>query len=442
MHNDEIACGCSEYSELSRRNFIGAAGGIAVAAMVPTWLPRVVMAQSASQRDVIVSIFLSGGVDGLSMVAPLQGFDPAYRVARPTIRLREPDELSAPATSRMTNLDGRFGISPGMSPLYPAYQAGDLLVVHATGSIDTSRSHFDAQRYMEVGKPADPRVVTGWLGRHLATSTPLRADKPLRAMSFTSGMPATLSGAPKALPIPNPASFTIGGSGGTSAARAAFMATNYADSIDPLHANALDTTNTIDLLKTVAFSTYKAANGAVYPTNSSFANALKSAAALIKADVGVEAVHAFYGGWDTHTQQGATSDVEGGYMHGRMDDLAKSLFAFYLDVIETATTNGVTVVVVSEFGRNVAENGDHGTDHGRGNVMFALGKKINGGRVLLNNDTWPGLAKANLESGQDLRVTLDHRDVLAEIVQNRLLNPNIATVFPDYTPKIRNVTKP
>jgi uncharacterized protein (DUF1501 family) len=432
MSNHEHDTGCAEYQEVSRRRFLGTTGAVAISAMLPTWLPTVVMAQTASSRDVIISVFLNGGVDGMSMVAPFG--DPAYYTGRPTINIARPD--AAGTGPKLTALDNFFGFSPGMAPLLPAYQAGDLLVVHATGSVNNSRSHFDAQRYMEVGKPADPTIVTGWLGRHLATVAPLKATTPLRAVGITSGLPQTLTGGPKTLPIPNPGNFTIGGTAGTATERAKFLTANYSDAPDPVHADALDTTNTISLLQSINVSGYKPAQGTAYP-NSSFGNQLKSAAALIKADVGVEAVHTFYGGWDTHSAQGTGP---GGQMHLRMTDLATSLAAFYADVIQGTTTNGVTVVIVSEFGRNARENGNQGTDHGRGNVMFAMGKKITGGRVLTNG--WPGLAQENLDSGQDLRVTLDHRDVLSEIVQNRLLNPNIATVFPGYTPKFYGVTKP
>lgn len=432
MSEHEENGGCAEYHEVSRRDFLGTAGAVAITSMLPTWLPRVVLAQSASSRDIIVSVFLSGGVDGMSMVAPFG--DPAYYTWRPTINIARPD--AAGAGAKLTALDNFFGFSPGMAPLFPAYQAGDLLVVHATGSVNNSRSHFDAQRYMEVGKPADANVVTGWLGRHLATISPLRATTPLRALGLTTGLPLTLSGAPKTLPIPTPGNFTIGGSGTTAATRAQFMAANYGEAPQPVAANALDTTNTIALLASININGYAPKQGAVYP-NSTFGNQLKAAAALIKADVGVEAIHTFNGGWDTHSAQGT---APGGYMHNKMTDLSNTLAAFYADVIQGTTANGVTVVIVSEFGRNAKENGNNGTDHGRGNVMYAMGKKIAGGRVLTNG--WPGLAQENLESGQDLRVTLDHRDVLAEIVQNRLLNPNVAAIFPGYTPQFRKVTKP
>jgi uncharacterized protein (DUF1501 family) len=431
MHDDSHDTGCQEYHSLARRDFLVRGAGFGIAALLPSWLPQVVMAQTSSSRDIILSVFLSGGTDGMSLVVPFG--DPAYYTGRPTIAVPRPD--AAGTGPKATALDNFFGFSPGMMPLMPAYAVGDLLVAHATGSVDTSRSHFDAQRYIEVGKPRDPRLASGWLGRHLAIASPLKSAAPLRGFSLTSGLPQTLSGAPRTLPIPNPAAFRLDGSSGTANARAQFLNANYAETIDPVNSNALDATNTIALLQSINFAGYTTQNGAVYPSTS-FGNSLKSTAALIKADVGVEAVQAFFGGWDTHTAQGT---LPGGYMHNRMLELAQSLAAFHADVVQGTTSYGVTVVVISEFGRNARENGDQGTDHGRGNVAFAMGKKINGGRVLTNG--WPGLAMENLESGQDLRVTLDHRDILAEIVQNRLGNPNLSVVFPDFTPQFRGVTK-
>ncbi len=435
MHDETNDTGCQEYRSLARRDFLMRGAGFGIAAILPSWLPNVVLAQSSSSRDIIVSVFLSGGCDGMSLVVPFG--DPAYYTGRPTIAIARPD--AAGTGPKAVALDNFFGFSPGMSPLMPAYTAGDLLVAHATGSVDTSRSHFDAQRYIEVGKPQDLNLATGWLGRHLATTTPLRSTAPLRALGLTNGLPQTLVGGPKTLPIASPSSFRIDGSSTTANARAQFLAANYASAVEPVSANALDTTNTISLLQTISFSTYTTQNGAVYP-NTGFGNALKSSAALIKSDVGIEAIHAFLGGWDTHSTQGPIPGVDGSYMHNRMLELSQSLAAFYADVIQGTTANGVTLVVISEFGRNARENGTTGTDHGRGNVAFAMGKKINGGRVLTNG--WPGLARENLESGQDLRVTLDHRDILAEIVQKRLGNTNLSTVFPDYTPQMRNVVKP
>jgi uncharacterized protein (DUF1501 family) len=315
----------------------------------------------------------------------------------------------------------------------PAYQAKNLLVVHATGQFNVSRSHFDAQRFMEVGKPADPTIITGWLGRHLASVPPARTDAPLRALGLASGLQKTLVGGPKTLPIADPTNFTIGGSAATTTQRLDFLRGEYANAPEPMRSAALDAANTVTLLRNVNFSGYAPANGASYPT-SSFGRALRSVAVLIKADVGIEAAQVDLGGWDTHAQQNPIS----GSMYNTMRDFANSLAAFHADVIQGAGSYNVTVVAVSEFGRNVRENGSAGTDHGRGTVMFAMGKGIAGGRVLTNN--WPGLARENLELGQDLKVTIDYRDILAEVVRDRLGNPQLNLVFPDYVPSFRGVT--
>jgi uncharacterized protein (DUF1501 family) len=421
-------CGCQEYNELSRRQFLGAAATISAASMFPAWLPKVVMSrQYASNRDIVVSIFMRGGADGLSIVAPFA--DNQYYVSRPTIAIPRPGDANGGI-----NLDGFFAFAPGMSGLAPAYAAQDLLVVHATGQLNNSRSHFDAQRYMEVGKPVDPSIVTGWLGRHIASIPPLKPGALLRGIGVANGLQKTLVGAPQTLPIADPTNYTIGGSATTQAQRLAFMQSDYTGADEPVQSSALDAVNTVNLLKSVNFAGYKTANGAVYPT-SSFGKALRSVAVLIKSDVGIEAAQVDIGGWDTHSAQGALT----GGMSKLMQDFSNSLGAFYADVVATGAT--VTVVAVSEFGRNVRENASAGTDHGRGTVMFAMGKGIAGGRVLTKNWISGMLDTANLDSGQDLRVTVDYRDILAEIVQNRLGNPNLDFVFPTWAPTMLGVTR-
>jgi len=432
----EEDCGCQEYNELSRRQFLtSAAAGVSAAAVFPAWLPKIVMSKNyASNRDIIVSVFMRGGADGLSLVAPFA--DANYYTSRSTIAIPRPD---ATAGTKGVNLDGFFmfpqamaGDAAGNGGLMPAFKATDLLVVHATGQLNNSRSHFDAQRYMEVGKPVDPALVTGWLGRHLASIPPLNPTAPLRALGVANGLQKTLVGAPKTLPIADPTNYSVGGAAATQTQRLGFMQTDYAGAEEPLKSAALDATNTVNLLKTVNFAGYKTANNAVYP-NTSFGRALRSVAVLIKSDVGIEAAQVDIGGWDTHSAQ----DPLAGSMFRTMQDFSNSLAAFYADVI--ATGYSVTVVAVSEFGRNVRENGSQGTDHGRGTVMFAMGKGIAGGRVITKN--WPGLARENLESGQDLKVTVDYRDILAEIVQKRLANPNLSFVFPSWTPTMLGVTR-
>ncbi|MBA3671049.1 MAG: DUF1501 domain-containing protein [Gemmatimonadaceae bacterium] len=427
-------CGCPEYRELSRRQFVGAAaagGSMAVgAAFFPAWLPKVVLAETyASTRDVILSVFMRGGADGLSLCVPFG--DPNYYASRTTIAVPRPDAVGG---TKGIALDNFFAFPPAMGALMPAYNMKDLLVVHATGQFNGSRSHFDAQRYMEVGKPNDAALVTGWLGRHLASSPPIRTTAPLRALGLASGLQKTLVGGPKTLPIANPANFNIGGSTTTQDARLAVIQGDYADAPSPVNAAALDATNTVALLRAVGIAAYRPANGAVYPT-SSFGSALRSVAALIKADVGIEAAQVDIGGWDTHSGQ----DPLAGSMYRTMKDFADSLAAFYADVITGQTVNPTTAVAFSEFGRNVRENGSYGTDHGRGTALFAIGKNINGGRVMVNG--WPGLAREVLDAGQDLKVTMDYRDVLSEIVQNRLGNTNLDYIFPSWQATMRGVTR-
>src|ERR1017187_2072806 len=220
-HDDHADCGCREYNELSRRNFILKTAGAAVfAGAVPDWVPRVVMADSASgARDVIVNIFQRGGADGLSLCAPFA--DPNYYTARPTLAIPRPDSGSA---NKGTALDNYWMFPKAMTGLLPAFQGGELLVVHGAGLTFSSRSHFDAQHFIEVGSATDDTVSTGWLGRHLATSWPVRPSAPLRALAIANGLPLTLGGAPLTIPMPSPPTFAIGGSGSTQAARSAWLA--------------------------------------------------------------------------------------------------------------------------------------------------------------------------------------------------------------------------
>ncbi len=421
---------CTEYNELSRRQFVTwSAGAALLATFVPPWLPKVVLAESyAANRDVIISIFMRGGADGLTLCAPFA--DPEYYAGRPTIAIPRPDSSSA---NKGIALDDRFAFPQAMSPLVESFVAKDLLVVHGTGSVDSSRSHFDQQHFMEVGKPRDPTIVTGWLGRHLASITPMRTNAPLRALGIANGLARTLIGAPQSLPIPNPANFGLAGSATTRQERTDWLRNDYMGTPDPVRSAAIDTAATVDLLKTINFTGYVPANGAVYPAGS-FGSSLKSAAALIKADIGVEAIQVDVGGWDTHATQSPLT----GSMFNTMTGFAGALGALYKDLIAVGA-HSVTVVVVSEFGRNVRENGSMGTDHGRGNCMFVMGKSIAGGRVLTKN--WVSLARENLENQNDLKVTIDHRDILAEVVLNRLTNDKLSFVFPDFVPTMRGATE-
>lgn len=420
--------GCSEYLQLTRRQFMAAAGGTALAASAPAWLPRVALADDfCSTRDVLVYIFLRGGADGMSLCAPFG--ENEYYVRRPTLAIPPPDSGHPMAA---IDLDGFFGFPKVFEPLMPAYQAGQLLVVHACGINDTSRSHFDMQRFAEVGKPADITLGSGWIGRHLASVPPMMPGSILRGVGVNYGLQQSLVGGPKSISVPKPEQYGLGGDTASLAARKVVLQQMYASVGDPLQTSAITSQQTIELLNSIDFNGYQPGGGAVYPS-SSLGLSLRSTAALIKADVGVEAIAVDnLNSWDTHVSQGS---IQGG-MANSMATLASALAAFHADIYAGNGRN-VTIIVQTEFGRRLQENGGMGTDHGHGGVMFVIGGNITGGRVLSH---WPGLQPEQLFEGLDLAVTIDYRDVLAEIVQNRLGNPNLAFVFPDYTPKFEGVT--
>lgn len=421
---DSHTCGCREYDRLSRRHFLGFGGLVMATAAVPAWLPRVALAQSEnSSRDVVVSLFLRGGWDGLTICVP-HIEDNLYRL-RPGLAVPRPDSGHPQAA---IDLDGRFGVSRAFEPLLDCYRDGRLLFVHACGSNDPTRSHFDAMRFMETGSAgAHAPQFTGWLGRHLQTTAPLQPGTPLRGVGIGFGLQQSLAGAPDAVPIRDPGDFGLRGDNDTVFQRRRAIDKMYRGSQALLETSAATTLGTIDLLDEIGFGQYQPAGGAQYPDND-FGLALESTAALIKADVGVEAIAIDYGGWDTHDDQQPLD----GTMQILMNGFAQGLSAFHRDLFTDSREN-VVVAAMSEFGRNVRENASRGTDHGHGGVMMLLGGAIQGGRVLTD---WPGLENELLYEGQDLEVTIDYRDILSEIVTKRLGNPDFRNVFsdPDYAP--------
>lgn len=428
--NDVEEPGCQEYHELSRRQFIqSAAGASLLTGLAPAWLPQVAYAQSSnSTRDVLVSIFLRGGADGLSLCVPYGDAGYYATGVRPTLAIAHPDST---APNRALDLDGFFGLPPALSALQDAYKAGHLLIVHATGSTDPTHSHFEAQRNLETGKPSDISIQSGWLGRHLTSVSPVQPASPLRALCLGYTLPSTLAGADKAVALPDLSNADVTGAPLYASQVRSWLKQAYALTPAVLQAAATNTLDTLDLLHRINFAGYIPSGGAVYP-NSYLGQSLKSAAALIKAQVGVEAIHADYGNWDTHSQQGP---LYGG-MAAAMQDFAAAIGAFHADLFSSNTSN-VTLVALSEFGRTVQENASQGTDHGHGNVMFVMGGGIKGGRVLAK---WPGLHTDQLYNGSDLQVTIDCRDILAEVVARRLGNTQLNVVFPNYVPTFQGVT--
>jgi uncharacterized protein (DUF1501 family) len=387
------------------------------------WLPKIVLAADENtERDTLIVVFLRGGMDGLTTVVPYGDPNLYSPGLRPTIVVPPPGSPNG-----AVDLDGFFGLAPAMGPLLGAYQSGQLALVHATGSPDPTRSHFDAFSYMEYGIPQQPlSIFTGWLARHLQSVPPISTNG-LRAVAIADVVPRTLEGAPSTVPIADPRNYGFPGHTATATARGDRIGVSYAAAGEPLASVAEDTLVTIDLLKTIDFANYVPAPGAVYP-QTSLGTSMKSLAAMVKAEIGLEAATVELSGWDTHNEQG----VFQGAMATLMDNLSRSLAAFHVDLQNQM--NRLTVVVMSEFGRRADENGSLGTDHGHGNCMMVMGGHVDGGQVFANWTSGELLHPDLLYQGDSLQVTTDYRDVLSEILQKRVQNHDLANVFPNFMP--------
>lgn len=415
---------------ISRRSLLKGIGTAAVVGvsqtLFPAWMPKLVFSPKAHaqpNRDVLVAIFQRGGMDGLSVVVPY-GEGANYYDRRPTIAIPEPTGSDRAAI----DLNGFFGLHPSLLPLKEVYDAGALTIVHAAGSPDPTRSHFDAMEYMEKGIPGDKATSTGWINRYLQ-ATAQQNDSPFRAVGMGTMMPASLRGPVSALTLKSISDFHLGGRDDQLANIQSIIARMYR--IDAptnlLETQAGSVYQTMDVLKALNAVGYTPANGAVYP-ESDFGMALRQVAQLIKAGVGLEVACIDIGGWDTHEYQGSVD----GEIADLLRDLGAGLAAFHTDLGDTMSN--VTVVSMSEFGRRVSENASQGTDHGHGNVMFVMGGASTG---QIYSD-WPTLAPEALVDG-DLQITTDYRDVLSEIITKRLGSSALDHIFPGYTPYQRNI---
>jgi len=326
------------------------------------------------------------------------------------------------ATDGALDLDGFFGFAPAAAPLLTPYNDGHLLVVHASGSPDPIRSHFEAFTRMEIADPSVPLGVltTGWMTRYLQ-ATAASATGSLRGVGASNFLPYTLRGATKTLPVPDFEDFQFPGIAASAAARQATIFDAYSRRHPPLGTTALDTIASFGL-GGIDFAAYAPENGAQYP-NSPFGTRMRHVAALIKGDIGVEVVTVDVEGWDLHANLGPLH----GAMARLLDDLTRGLEAFYLDMF--GHLDDYVLVCLSEFGRHVPENASAGLDHGHGNAMFVMGGHVNGGQVLAD---WPGLSRAVLDNG-DLAITIDYRDILGEVLKERCGITDLTPIFPLYT---------
>jgi uncharacterized protein (DUF1501 family) len=371
-------------------------------AAVPEFLARAAMAATIlqSHRRLVV-IFQRGAADGLNIVVP-HG-EPAYYAMRPTIAIPQRDVI---------DLDGFFGLHPAMSALKPLWDAKLLAVVHAAGSPDPTRSHFDAQDYMESGTPGQKNTGDGWLNRALTNSPATQSQKDaFRAVALGTALPRILSGSAPALALGNVNDFGVMPRNAQAQPLANTFESMYAGSVDAvLHGTAQETFDAVKMLKAADPAKYRPAPGVSYPKGR-FADALKQTAQLVKADVGVQVAFTDIGGWDHHVNEGASE----GQLANLLKEFSGSLAAFWQDMGPLA--EDTVVVTMSEFGRTARENGTRGTDHGHANVMFVMGGAVRGGKVY---GRWPGLAAEQLYEQRDLALTTDFRQVLTEAVSTQL----------------------
>lgn len=409
----------------SRRAFLKA-GGLALFGIglggVPSFIARAAESQKLvnpyKKNKILICIFQRGAMDGLMAVTPFA--DDYLKAARPNLFIPAVKNGSG---ASLIDLDGRFGLHPSMNAFEPLFREKRLAIVHGIGSPNNTRSHFDAQDYMESGTPFNKGTASGWLNR--ATGLLGHNGTAFRAVSLTSSMPRSFYGDNPAIAIRDLKDFAVQLKGNPSGAT---MATkSFEDLYDQTSSTLLKETgkesfDAVKMLQKTNVHNYEPANNASYP-NSPLGQSLKQIAQLIKMDVGLEVAFAESGGWDTHFNQGS----QNGIFARNINDLSKSIVAFWTDL--ESFQDDITIMTMTEFGRSVKQNGTGGTDHGRASCTFILGNDVNGGRV---HGSIKPLIVENLEDGRDLAVTTDFRSVFSEVANIHLKINNNKIVFPDW----------
>jgi uncharacterized protein (DUF1501 family) len=400
---------------ITRRIFLrNSALAVVGTAAVPSFLTRAAFGaiENGGRTKRLVVIFQRGAADGLNIVVP-HG-ERQYYAMRPTINIPRKSVI---------DLDGFFGLHPALSPFLSLWQQRQLAIVHAAGSPDATRSHFDAQDFMETGTPGAKGTEDGWLNRSLRNASPGVPASPFRAIALGPSLPRILTGAEPAVAMNNINDFAVGGRNSRSSRAASAFEAMYDHSSDSvLHGTGEETFDAVKMLKSADPGKYAPAPGADYPSGR-FGDSLRQLAQLIKANLGVQVAFADISGWDHHVNEGATE----GQLANVLRDFSQALAAFWTDLGNLG--EDTVVITMSEFGRTARENGNRGTDHGHANVMFVLGGPVKGGRVYGH---WPGLDPSQLYEGRDLALTTDFRQVIGEAVSQHMGNQNLATVFPGF----------
>lgn len=406
---------------VTRRLFLKSSGLALVSfASAPSFLKRTVFGANlpATGKDapILVAVFQRGAADGISMVVPFG--DKNYYTVRPQIAIPQPKNGAAESA---LDLDGHFGLHPALAPFKPLYDAGGLAIVHAVGSPDNTRSHFDAQDYMESATPGRKATPDGWLNRYMQVNRRAGAT-PFRAVAFSSNLPRAMSGQAPAIAMTNVNEFAIRGGQANSQAANGFEQLYSQSSNDLLYGTGKDTFEAVKMLKKANPQRYQPANGVNYP-RSGFGQSLLQIAQLIKADIGLEVAFTDVGGWDTHANQGASR----GQLANRLQDFAQSIAAFNNDLGDRMSN--VVLMTMTEFGRTIRQNGSGGTDHGHSSCLFVMGGRVKGGKVY---GEWPGLGNDQLYEGRDLALTTDFRNVFAEVAASHLGASNVGSIFPGF----------
>ncbi len=412
---------------ISRRAFLKS-GGLALFGVslggLPTFLARAAESNKIispfKKNKILVCIFQRGAMDGLMAVTPFT--DQYLQKARPTLF------MSAAKTglngAPLIDLDGRFGLHPAMRAFETVFRENRLAIVHGIGSPNTTRSHFDAQDYMESGTPFNKGTSSGWLNRAVGLMGH-EAATPFQAVSLTSSLPRSFYGDHPAVAISNLDDFGIqmrGNASGANLAAKSFEELYDKTSSQLLQSTGRESFEAVKMLQKANTKNYRPANNVVYPSTP-LGNSLKQIAQLIKMDVGLEVAFAESGGWDTHFNQG----TDNGAFARNVADLSNSIMAFWSDL--SGYHDELTVMTMTEFGRTVKQNGTGGTDHGRASCNFILGNDVKGG--LVHGNVQP-LAVENLADGRDLAVTTDFRSVFSEVAGSHLNIHNDAVLFPDW----------
>ena len=410
------------------RRFFLKTGGIGLAsfglmAAAPEFLHQFASGQAmfnptTGKKKVLVTVFQRGAVDGLNVLVPYG--ESEYYNLRPTIAVAKPGE-----TDGAIRIDDTFGLHPSLKPFEQYFKSGQMAAITAVGSPDNTRSHFDAQDYMESGTPGNKGTSDGWLNRVMQAAAEAKPS-PFRAVSMTQQLPRALYGHAPSVAMANLADFSVKAGIFSQDLQGGFEAAWQQNAKDGLGDTGKETFDAVNFLKSANPAQYKPENGAAYP-NSDFGRSMQQIAQLIKANVGLEVAFTDTGNgirWDTHTNEGGAR----GQLSNFLGQFSQAIAAFAQDLGKRM--DDVVVLTMSEFGRTARENGGRGTDHGHANTMFVLGNSVKGGKVY---GEFKGLKNDKLYEGRDLDLTTDFRDVFSEVAAKQMGVRDLSKVFPNYT---------